>query len=393
MPQKPQWSVATTLLSCFGGDQDQDQLVLARTFLHLDEGSQEAKTATRRAASEPPLSGPRPLPTYCVDYGVVQESLLTKSGTWSLARAMTASVQGVATTLGATHLAHGHASGESCSRRSSRTTMCGSCSPSSVEEEFTEPLKLLALQTQPGFANSKSRDAVDDDYYAGDEVTFQLPWAEKSGQLELQENLLQAVLQNDTEMVRRLLHRGADPNAVASDGMHILFRAVMNSQRLQIVGLLLDAQADVRWKDPRGAQVLHFLAHATTGQEALIHITQLLLDAGAEVNAQRDDGIAPLHRVLTRHGSRRTWLHFHQARLLIQHGADPHIRTHSGQTPLSMLVCDQRITTLKLQQLLEAEGGSMPGCDGISCPWCPPPKARAIEFTQQGSIWDERVTA
>jgi len=357
----------------------------ARTFLHIKTGEDEindyTKRATMRASSEPPMSGPRPAPHCSVDYAALQERLHAKPGTWSLAEAMSASEPGPAAEATKTKKARGSQASDYTS------TTCWSCdsldslSVEGDERELEVPLRLVALQQRPGTTNGSGRDASDDD-----KVLFQPPGADKIGGY-LQEDLHAAVMQNDTEAERRLLDSGADPNAVIGEGMHILFRAVMSAQRLPIVKLLLEAGADVKWKDARGGQVLHFLAHATTGQEGLVHITQLLLDAGAEVNAQRDDdGIAPLHRVLTRHKSRRTWLHFHQARLLIQHGADPQIRTHSGQTPLSMLVRDQRITTYKLNHLLEAEGASMPGCDRIGCPWCPAPHVKAIQFTQQGSL-------
>jgi len=77
-----------------------------------------------------------------------------------------------------------------------------------------------------------------------------------------------------------------------------------------------------------GAQPLH-LACAALNEKAI----QLLLDAGAEVNAQDTKGWTPLRHLLRKTGPKTQEKTAALARLLIERGADPSISDQNGLTP------------------------------------------------------------
>jgi hypothetical protein len=99
---------------------------------------------------------------------------------------------------------------------------------------------------------------------------------------------------------------------------------------------LIAAGADVRAKNRRGAEPLHYAADGRPesacwdprGQAAVIG---LLAEAGADVNALDGSGVAPLHRaVRTRSAA--------AVKALLANGAAPRLPNASGSTPLHLAV-------------------------------------------------------
>mmetsp|Transcript_61516 Transcript_61516/g.133119 ORF Transcript_61516/g.133119 Transcript_61516/m.133119 type:complete len:597 (-) Transcript_61516:228-2018(-) len=192
---------------------------------------------------------------------------------------------------------------------------------------------------------------------------------------DLPEQLFDAVTRGDVHAIQDLLKETDDINKTTQRGSHILFRAVIKAQGPEIVLLLLNARADPRKRDDKGNTVMHFWARATVGRNHLVTIGKLLIQAGADIDAQRaTDGMSPLHHVAVGHNNRRGWLDFHKARFLLRHGANLRITTQLGQTPFDLLTKDSRTSTKKISQLLQyglgAGPGGWPSCDHSGCIWC-----------------------
>ncbi|MCU1395996.1 MAG: protein 1-like [Ilumatobacteraceae bacterium] len=102
------------------------------------------------------------------------------------------------------------------------------------------------------------------------------------------------------------------------------------------VELLAGKGADVRARNRRGAEPLHYAADGSPGSEhwdpvAQAEVVTLLIDAGADSNALDTSGVAPLHRaVRTRSSS--------AVRALLAGGADARSPNKSGSTPLHLAV-------------------------------------------------------
>ncbi len=99
----------------------------------------------------------------------------------------------------------------------------------------------------------------------------------------LDDQLVEAVVANDAAAVKRLLEAGANPDVVDSAGNPIWKSALLGVQisgKPDIVGLLIEYGADPNGLDINGDAFLPQAAEM--GQ---LEVVQLLLDAGADVNA------------------------------------------------------------------------------------------------------------
>ena len=100
--------------------------------------------------------------------------------------------------------------------------------------------------------------------------------------------LLDAASHGHTEVVKRLLDRGADINAKYDYGQTALFRAADNGH-IEVVKLLLDRGAHIYAPYDDGWMLL--LCAAYRGRTELV---KLLLDRGADINAEDAVGTTPL---------------------------------------------------------------------------------------------------
>jgi ankyrin repeat protein len=93
---------------------------------------------------------------------------------------------------------------------------------------------------------------------------------------------------------------------------------------------LVEEGADLRARNRRGAEPLHYACDANTwSPRAQGETVAYLLSAGADPNALDKSGVAPLHRaVRTRATS--------AVRALLEAGADPRLKNKSGSTPLDL---------------------------------------------------------
>ena len=147
----------------------------------------------------------------------------------------------------------------------------------------------------------------------------------RTRQQRANEELFQAIEDNNLGWVATCLARGANANARSRYEDTPLFWAAMSSKDPRISEILLDRGADVNARGDFGKTPLHIAARY--GREAHLRI---LLRAGAEIDARDEDGRTPLFcaaippriRALT---------------YLVSRGADVSIRNATGHTPLDVL--------------------------------------------------------
>ena len=107
--------------------------------------------------------------------------------------------------------------------------------------------------------------------------------------------------------------------------------------RIEIAKMLLAAGADAKAaRNHRSSQPVHYAADGYSENPAWnpkrqVQMIRLLLDAGADMNAQDKNGATPLHRaVRTRCAA--------AVKFLLESGADPKIRNKPGSTPFHLAV-------------------------------------------------------
>ncbi|MDE2874583.1 MAG: ankyrin repeat domain-containing protein [Gemmatimonadota bacterium] len=127
-----------------------------------------------------------------------------------------------------------------------------------------------------------------------------------------------------SEVTRRLLERGADPNARKAGGLTPLRTATLT--RPAVISALLDAGADPLLGDRTGNTLLHTLSRYSTSRGSVT--IPLLLNVGVDINLPTNNGETPLH--VAAGESRNSG----NVALLLELGADPGLRTTEGDTPL-----------------------------------------------------------
>ena len=103
-----------------------------------------------------------------------------------------------------------------------------------------------------------------------------------------------------------------------------------------IVEALVSNGANVRARNRRGAEPIHYAADGVPGSpawdpDAQYAVVECLIASGADPNAEDKSGVAPLHRaVRTRCAA--------AVRALLANGADVRRRNRSGSTPLHLAI-------------------------------------------------------
>ena len=108
------------------------------------------------------------------------------------------------------------------------------------------------------------------------------------------------------------------------------------AHRPELATSLVAHGADVRARNRRGAEPLHYAADGSPGADYWDPVAQgavvgHLVVAGADPNAFDKSGVAPLHRAVRTRS-------LAAARALLAHGADPRLMNKSGSTPLHLAV-------------------------------------------------------
>jgi ankyrin repeat protein len=114
--------------------------------------------------------------------------------------------------------------------------------------------------------------------------------------------------------------------------LHIAAAAYQEGLATSLIGM----SADVRARNRRGAEPLHYAADGSPNAEywdpaAQRAVIECLIAAGADPNARDKSGVAPLHRAVRTRSSAAV-------AALIELGADPRLMNKSGSTPLHLAV-------------------------------------------------------
>jgi ankyrin repeat protein len=132
-------------------------------------------------------------------------------------------------------------------------------------------------------------------------------------------------------LVRLLLEHGANVNAMDKDRTTPLLLAIQR-EMYEITRSLLVCSAEPNVKNNDGKTPLHLLLDGDfSNDDGIPDLARLLLDRGADVNAQDQNHATPLLPAVE--------LHMDDiALILLEHGADPNVKNTRGKTPLHLLL-------------------------------------------------------
>ena len=165
--------------------------------------------------------------------------------------------------------------------------------------------------------------------------------------------LISAAARGDLEVVNLLLQRGADPNVTDNIGDTALLHA-LEARYDQVEQVLLNhPKLDPHARGFNGVTALS--KYVWREQKDAV---QKLLDLGADVNAQDNDGDAPLH------GAAQSG-NVEILDLLLAKGANPNLKNKYGGTPLMWaVVFDQEEVTRRLIE--RGADPSLKDADGLT---------------------------
>lgn len=154
--------------------------------------------------------------------------------------------------------------------------------------------------------------------------------------------LLYAVFEGFTELARELLQAGADPKqrgTILRQGKPTFpLRIAAEKANLEIVTHLIDAGATVDDQDEEGFSALHAAAAGRNGTETL---EALIRDHGADLKVQLLNGSRPIHSA----ASKGTAYH---VKVLLDAGASLEDKNKTGRTPLHWAAESGNWDTLEL---------------------------------------------
>lgn len=129
-------------------------------------------------------------------------------------------------------------------------------------------------------------------------------------------------------IVKLLINSGADLQLISIEGETVLHAAALHNQPNLVEYLLFICPSMIHTKDKDEETPLH---KAVTGTTQKISIVKLLLDNNADVNAKSDNRNTPLH-LAAKHG------HYESAALLVQKGAEVTAKNIDLECPFDLAI-------------------------------------------------------
>ena len=144
-----------------------------------------------------------------------------------------------------------------------------------------------------------------------------------------------AVLYRHPENLDELLKVNPDIDAINTAGYTPLHLAVRRPDNEKAIELLLQQRADVNIPDPTGRNAL--LVSVGSHQKEYI---ALLVSNGIDINSQDNDGNTALHYPLFNVLENKLYLPLSKeiVKILMEEGADPHIRNKEEKSPMDLAV-------------------------------------------------------
>ena len=165
----------------------------------------------------------------------------------------------------------------------------------------------------------------------------------------MSESLLQAAAAGDLPRLRELLAAGADRNPRDADGATALMLAA-HAGHDEVVRTLIAAGADVNATDERGWGPVAKAVYNPDLDRGFADITQMLVDAGANVEAPIAYGIRPL-MLAAGYGEAAV------VEVLLRAGADVLARNDGGLTALMMVKEKFYVDVINLLHEAERDAG------------------------------------
>ena len=166
-----------------------------------------------------------------------------------------------------------------------------------------------------------------------------LSWAGISGAAAtVDDQLMEASKRGDMRLVKTILEKGADVNAVDKGGATALIYAA-DGGHVKVVGLLLEKGADVNAKNKGGWTALMWAATGSSSRRT--EMVKLLIAKGADVNAKDQTGATALMGS-SRQGNLRA------VKLLVEKGADVNAKDRGGASALIEASTNGHLDIVKL---------------------------------------------
>eukprot|EP00210_Caulerpa_lentillifera_P006928 g6624.t1 len=159
--------------------------------------------------------------------------------------------------------------------------------------------------------------------------------------------LHRAVKSNNLKAVKLLVEYGADIAATNSGGLTCLLLAAKNKQKELLSYFLEQGSCPVNLVAQDGSSALHCVVLWDDR-----HIISLLIDKGADINAQNQDGETPLF-LATKHNRWKA------LKALLRADADRNLRSMDGENPVSLAV---KLNHMKCLEALLQYGACLNVC-------------------------------